>query len=376
MSQDSAQEKTQDPTEKRLKKAKEDGQVARSKELNTAILLMVSIAGLLFFSHAFYILFIGLMQHSMVLDHSILDNTRLMPVALGSAILDMLATLVPFLLLGFLAMCITGVLPGGFIFSAKLVAPKFSKLNPLTGIGRMFGKQSLIELVKSMLKISLLAICLYCFLTQLWDQLMSLQSQDLKVAVANGIELLFLALMITVTLLLLIAVIDVPIQQKLILDKIKMTHQEVKEERKTSDGSPEIKNKIRQIQYQQANRKIEERVPNADVIIVNPTHYAVAIRYSEENAKAPYVVAKGVDEMAARIREIARQHNKEVIELPALARAVYFSTRIDQEVPRGLYTAVAYVLTYVMQLKAYKQGRGQVPAPLPELTIPANLQKP
>ncbi|AQQ01902.1 MULTISPECIES: flagellar biosynthesis protein FlhB [Pseudoalteromonas] len=375
MSEDSSQEKTEQPTEKRLKKAKKDGQVARSKELNTAILLMVGISGLLWFANLFYKLFADLMSTSMQLDHNIINNTKMMPIALAQAVLDMLSTLTPFLLLMFIAMWITGCLPGGFVFSMSLVAPKFSKLNPLKGLAKMFGIQSLVELVKSILKISLLAICLYTFLTKLWMQLMFLQNLDVKVAIGQGIELLFLSLMITVTLLLFIAVIDVPFQQHQISKKIKMTHQEVKEERKSSDGSPEIKNKIRQIQFQQANRKVEERVPTADVIITNPTHYAVAIKYSESAAKAPYVVAKGVDEMALRIREVARQNNKEVIELPALARAIYFSTRIDQEVPNGLYTAVAYVLTYVMQLKAYKQGRGQPPAPLPKLKIPKNLQK-
>ncbi|TMO01656.1 flagellar biosynthesis protein FlhB [Pseudoalteromonas sp. S558] len=375
MSEDSSQEKTEQPTEKRLKKAKKDGQVARSKELNTAILLMVGISGLLWFANLFYKLFADLMSTSMQLDHNIINNTKMMPIALAQAVLDMLSTLTPFLLLMFIAMWITGCLPGGFVFSMSLVAPKFSKLNPLKGLAKMFGIQSLVELVKSILKISLLAICLYTFLTKLWMQLMFLQNLDVKVAIGQGIELLFLSLMVTVTLLLFIAVIDVPFQQHQISKKIKMTHQEVKEERKSSDGSPEIKNKIRQIQFQQANRKVEERVPTADVIITNPTHYAVAIKYSESAAKAPYVVAKGVDEMALRIREVARQNNKEVIELPALARAIYFSTRIDQEVPNGLYTAVAYVLTYVMQLKAYKQGRGQPPAPLPKLKIPKNLQK-
>ncbi|MBH0020054.1 flagellar biosynthesis protein FlhB [Pseudoalteromonas sp. SWXJ133] len=375
MSENSSQEKTEQPTEKRLKKAKEDGQVARSKELNTAILLMVGISGLLWFSNLFYTLFVNLMNTSMQLDHNIINNTKMMPIAMGRAVMDMISTLTPFLFLLFLAMWITGILPGGFVFSMKSVSPKFSKLNPLKGLGKMFGTQSLVELVKSILKISLLAICLYVFLTKLWGQLMFLQSLDIKVAIGQGIELLFLSLMVTVTLLLFIAVIDVPFQQHQISKKIKMTHQEVKEERKSSDGSPEIKNKIRQIQYQQANRKIEERVPTADVIVTNPTHYAVAIKYSEGAAKAPYVVAKGVDEMALRIREVGRQNNKEIIELPALARAIYFSTRIDQEVPNGLYTAVAYVLTYVMQLKAYKQGRGQPPAPLPELKIPKNLQK-
>jgi flagellar biosynthetic protein FlhB len=159
------------------------------------------------------------------------------------------------------------------------------------------------------------------------------------------------------------------------MDKIKMTRQEVKEERKTSDGDPLIKSRIRQIQYQFARRRIEERVPKADVIITNPTHFAVALRYSEKDAKAPYVVAKGVDEMALRIRAIGTQHQKEILEIPALARAIYRSTRVDQEVPSALYAAVAYVLTYVVQLKAYKAGRGSKPAPLPELKIPKNLAK-
>ena len=158
-----------------------------------------------------------------------------------------------------------------------------------------------------------------------------------------------------------------------IAKELKMTKQEVKEERKSADGSPEIKSRIRQIQFQMANRRIEERVPKADVIVMNPTHYAVAIRYNEKDARAPYVVAKGIDEIALRIKAVAQRHQIEVLEVPVLARAIYYSTRVDQEVPKGLYTAVAYVLTYVMQLKAYKHGRGQQPAPLPALDIPKSL---
>ncbi|MEE2024056.1 MULTISPECIES: flagellar biosynthesis protein FlhB [Alkalimonas] len=371
--QNSSQEKTEQPTEKRLKKARKDGQVARSKELNTAILLMLGVGGLLWFSQLLFTLFMQLMQSSMQLNKEMLANDKLMPLALGQALLAMLSALTPFLVLLFVAMWVVGTLPGGFTFSAALAAPKFNKLNPLTGLARMFSMNALVELLKSIIKVVLLGGCLYGFLSQLWTRLLFLQRMGFTAALQEGFALLALSLMITVTLLLLVAAIDVPYQQYKISSKVKMTKQEVKEERKSSDGSPEIKGRIRQIQFQMANRKIEERVPKADVIVMNPTHYAVAIRYSEQDAKAPYVVAKGIDEMALRIKAVAQRHQVEVLEVPVLARAVYYSTRVDQEVPKGLYTAVAYVLTYVMQLKAYKNGRGQQPAPLPALEIPKSL---
>jgi len=371
--QNSSQEKTEQPTEKRLKKARKDGQVARSKELNTAVLLMLGVGGLLWFAQLLFTLFMQLMQSSMHLNKEMLANNKLMPLAIGQAFLDMLGAMMPFLLLLFVAMWIVGTLPGGFTFSASLAAPKFNKLNPLTGLARMFSANALVELVKSIIKVLLLGGCLYGFLSQLWTRMLFLQRLDLATALQEGFALLALSLMITVTLLLLVAAIDVPYQQYTISSKVKMTKQEVKEERKSSDGSPEIKGRIRQIQFQMANRKIEERVPKADVIVMNPTHYAVAIRYSEKDARAPYIVAKGIDEMALRIKAVGQRHQIEILEVPVLARAIYYSTRVDQEVPKGLYTAVAYVLTYVMQLKAYKNGRGQQPAPLPALEIPKNL---
>lgn len=375
MSQNTAQEKTEKPTEKRLKKARKDGQIARSKELNTVVLLLLNLALILGFSELLMRFFMQLMASSMQLDHAMLRNANLMPVAVGDALLSMLGTLGPMLFISFMAMWVAGSLPGGAIFSRELLGFKLSKLGFISGLGRMFGMQSWVELLKSIIKVTLLAICLYAFLNQLSDKLLNLQNQTLAAVLHEGLSLLFLSLIITVSALLLVAAIDVPFQQYNIMSKIKMTRQEVKEERKSADGSPEIKGRIRQIQYQIANRRIEERVPKADVIITNPTHFAVAICYSEGKSKAPYVVAKGVDDMALRIREVARKHNKEVLEFPPLARAIYHSTRVDQEVPAGLYTAVAYVLTYVMQLKAYKAGRGQQPAPIPDLSIPSNLLK-
>ena len=370
-----AQERSEEPTEKRLRKAKEDGQVARSKELNTVVLLLLGICGLLWFATSLFQFFIELMKKNFQFDKQFIDSEKALPLAFDHALHGMLGAILPLLILLFIAMWLVGSLPGGAIFSTKLLQPKFSKLNPLTGLGRMFGSNVQIELLKSALKILLLGLCLVTFLNQLWERLLLLPQLELTQAILEGFSFLSLALIMTVMTLVLIAVVDIPFQKKQISSKVKMTKQEVKEERKSSDGSPELKSRIRQIQYQMANRKIEERVPKADVVITNPTHYAVAICYSAQKAKAPYVTAKGVDEMAMRIKEVAKHSGLEVVELPPLARAVYYSTRVDQEIPSGLYTAIAYVLTYVTQLKAYREGRGYKPAPIPTLKIPQELLK-
>lgn len=373
MAENTTQEKSEQPTEKKLRDSRKEGQLARSKELNTAVLLMLGTAGLLWFSGMFFNLFYNLVRKNFQFDHTSLSNDRMMQIALGDAFLSMLGAIFPFLFMLFIALWISGSLPGGFHVSGKVVAPKLSKLSPIKGLGRMFGAEALMELAKSIVKIFLIGCCLYGFMTQLWDKLLFLQRVNLTQALIDGFSILSLCLMILVSLLLLVAVIDVPWQQHRTSKKVKMTKQEVKEERKSTDGSPELKSRIRQIQYQMANRRIEERVPQADVIVTNPTHYAIALRYSEKNAKAPYVVAKGIDEMALRIRAVAKRSQLEIVEVPVLARAIYYSTRVDQEIPRGLYTAVAYVLTYVMQLKAYKSGRGNKPAPIPALDIPTSL---
>ncbi|MBO1272167.1 flagellar biosynthesis protein FlhB [Shewanella sp. 4t3-1-2LB] len=371
----SSQERTEAPSERRLKEARKEGKVARSRELNTAVLMMIGIAAFLWFADGLMQMLLIVMRQTMQLDQSLLHDTRQMGLALSTALIEMLKTLVPMLTAIFVAMWIAASLPGGVIFSWSLLAFKGSRLSPLQGLSKILGKSSLLELLKSVIKIALLMGSMAAFLVQLAKRLVALQSQPLPLSLHEGLQLLFLTLLLMATLLLLVAAIDIPFQYKSVMDKIKMTRQEVKEERKTSDGDPLIKSRIRQIQYQFARRRIEERVPKADVIITNPTHFAVALRYSEKDAKAPYVVAKGVDEMALRIRAIGTQHQKEILEIPALARAIYWSTRVDQEVPSALYAAVAYVLTYVVQLKAYKAGRGSKPAPIPELKIPKNLAK-
>lgn len=375
MAENTGQTKSEQPTEQRKRKSRKEGQVARSKELNTALVVLMGSAAMLWFADMFMQLFLKLAQSSWQLDKDSLKQDDLMTTAFSEAILQMLSAGLPFFSTLFIGSWIGGIFPGGMNFSSKLLGPKFSNLDPIAGFGRMFGAESLVELAKSIVKVVLLGGCLWGLMSHLAERLMFLQRMDFTLAASEGLELVSFSLMVMAIALILVAVIDVPYQQHKISSQLKMTKQEVKDERKSTEGNPEIKGRIRQIQYQIASRRIDDKVPTADVIITNPTHYAVAIKYSEKKAKAPYVVAKGVDQIAQRIREVASQHQLEILELPPLARAIYFSTRVDQEVPRGLYTAVAYVLTYVMQLKAYKQGRGYKPAPLPELSIPASLLK-
>ena len=205
---------------------------------------------------------------------------------------------------------------------------------------------------------------------------MMMNRVDPTVALNEALHMLAQAFVILGCVLMLIALVDVPYQLWSFMRKLRMTKQEVKQEHKNSEGSPEVKRRIRQVQMMFARARIDKRVPQADVVIVNPTHYAVAIRYDPKRANAPYVIAKGVDSMALRIREVAGRHHKLVLDLPDLTRAIYYSTRIDQEVPAGLYTAVAYVLNHVLQLQAYRAGRGQKPLPLPSLHIPPELRQP
>lgn len=231
------------------------------------------------------------------------------------------------------------------------------------------------ELGKSLLKVLLLAGIMIWLLWSGTEKILSFARMPLGSAVSSGVGQLAFTVMVMGVALLLIAVVDVPFQRWSMTRKLRMTKQEVKDEQKNTEGRPEIKRKIRELQVQMSRRRIDQRVPEADVVITNPTHYAVAVRYTPDISDAPYVIAKGVDELALRIREVALANDRTVLEIPELARALYHSTRIDQEIPPGLYNAVAHVLMYVVQLSAWKQNRGAKPAPLPKFRIPESLMK-
>ena len=371
--QNSSQDKSEQPTEQKKRKARRQGQVARSKDLNTVVLLLLGGIMLLWQASALSDFFKRLFILNMELPAATREPEQML-FYLEQSLMAAVWALLPLFLTLSVLLIFSGLMPGGLLLSWDSLQPKFDRLNPLSGLKRMFSKQTLVELFKAMLKVGLLGGALAGILYSQWDRLMFLGRQSLYIGFGQGLGMLVLAMLVLCVVLALIAVIDVPFQRWSMTEKLKMTKQEVKDEQKSSDGRPEIKQRIRQIQFQMAQGRIEQRVPEADVVILNPTHYAVALKYDPKRAEAPFVVAKGSDALAARIRELGRLHQCEIITIPALTRAIYYSTRVDQQVPAGLYGAVAYVLTHVLQLQAWREGRGRAPGKLPDFNIPKKYQ--
>lgn len=375
MSDNSSQDKTEKPTQKKIDDARKDGQIARSKELATAGLILMSGSCLSWFAPLFSDFFSELFTTQMQLTREITREPQYMAVMFGEAIINMLKVLIPFILVLNLAVFLLGMMPGGLIFVLKNIRPKMSKMNPLSGLKRMVSKDTLIELLKSILKISLIGFTLYKVLSLHWQDLIEMAQMPLLHVLNNAMSIMSMTLAFMGGALLLVAAIDLPYQKWSMHKKLKMSKQEIKDEHKGAEGSPEVKQKIKQIQRQMSQARIDTAVPTADFVIMNPTHYAVAIKYDAERSQAPFVVAKGVDTMAQRIKSIAKNHDLEIIESPELTRAIYYSTQIDQEIPAQLYTAIAYILTHIMQLNAYRTGRGKQPNSLPNFKIPETLKR-
>jgi len=370
-----SQEKTEDPTEQRKKKAREDGDIARSKELQSAALVVAG--GLLLLTSTVLGSFADeLMFTALRAEHEALTNPAMMIVLLSEAVALAMAAFTPFLVVLWIVGLVSGMIPGGMNISAKAITPQAKRMNPISGLGRIFSKNSLKELGKSVLKVTLLMGAL---VTTLWvqsDKILEMNQMALGQALAEGLHILGLAMIFLGMALLIITVIDVPSQIHSMLEKLKMTKQEIKDEHKDSEGRPELKQKVRQLQMEMSNRKIDKTVPGADVIITNPTHYAVAIKYDPKQAEVPFVVAKGVDHSAARIREVAGEHEVPILELPELARSVYYHTNVNVEIPAGLYSAMISVMTYVYHLSKIKElGMDYEPVKPHNLQIPEPLKR-
>ena len=248
-------------------------------------------------------------------------------------------------------------------------------MNPASGLKRMFSTHALVELLKALAKFTVILLVALAVLSADQDDLLAIANQPLEAAIINSAELVGWSMLWMACGLILIAAVDVPFQLWDHKQKLMMTKQEVRDEYKDSEGKPEVKSRIRQMQREMAERRMMAAIPTADVVITNPTHFAVALKYDPAKGTAPVLLAKGGDFMALKIREIAQQHKVMVLESPGLARAVYFSTELDQEIPAGLYLAVAQVLAYVYQLKQFRSGKGKRPGPLPDLPIPPDLRR-
>jgi len=359
--QQTSQERTEQATPKRLEDARRKGQVARSKELNMAA-IMIGAAIVMFISGpSIADAMIVMMRQGLVLDPAQIERPAAMVAALSAAAWAALAALAPLLVTLMIAAVAGGVAIGGWAFSGQAMQPKLSKLNPLKGLKRVFGLKGLVEVAKAIGKAGVVGLSAFAVLYLAAGDILNLSVAPFNQAVAISSTLMMTVFLAACLSLLVIALFDVPFQLWNHAKELRMTRKEVQDEMKETEGRPEVRNKIRALQQEVANRRMLRDVPDADVIITNPTHFSVAIRYNEGSMNAPVVVAKGVDHMAAKIREIGAVHNVTIFEAPPLARAIFWTTEIGQMVPEKLYVAVAQVLTYVLRLKAYSTGAAEYP---------------
>ncbi|WP_409278271.1 flagellar biosynthesis protein FlhB [Pseudomonas defluvii] len=372
---ESGQDKTEDPTDKRKKDAREKGEVARSKELNTVAVTLAGAGGLLVFGGALAETLMELMRINFTLSREVLIDERSMGIfLLASGKMAMLATQ-PVLLVLLLAAIIGPISLGGFLFAGSSLAPKFSRMNPMSGIKRMFSMHALTELLKALAKFFVILMVALVVLSSDRDDLIAIAHEPLDQAVIHSVQVVGWSALWMAAGLLLIAAVDAPLQLWQAHKKLLMTKQEVRDEYKDSEGRPEVKQRIRQTQREMSQRRMMAAIPEADVVITNPTHYAVALKYDPEKGGAPLLLAKGTDFIALKIREIAGEHKIQILESAALARSIYYSTELEEEIPAGLYLAVAQVLAYVFQVRQYRAGKGKAPEPLKDVPIPPDLRR-
>lgn len=364
MSGQSEQERTERATPKRLEEARREGRVPRSQELSASVTLLAAGAALLVLGGNMGEALAAAMRAGLDLTRTeALEEAQLLP-ALSASLRHAGVALLPVFGVIVLAVLAAPLAIGGWNVSGKPLVPDFQRLDPLSGLGRMFSARGFVELAKAIAKFAVVAAAAAWLLWRSAGELLALAAEPLGSAIAHATWLAGTTLLTLSGAMWLIAAVDVPYQLWRHHSELKMSREEIRQESKESDGSPEVKGRIRQVQQALARGRMLQDVPTADVIVTNPTHYAVALRYDERRARAPVVVAKGTDLIAARIREIAGEHGVAIIEAPPLARALYRSVELGREIPATLYTAVAQVLTHVYQLRAARRA-GVAPPPAP-----------
>jgi len=374
MAEDSDAERTEPASEKRLRQAREDGDIPRSREVATFTVLMTAGAGLWMMGGGLVDKLSSVLERGLSLDREQVYNPNALIERIAADVGGVLLACLPLAGAVMLMMLASPLLIGGWNFSAKAFTPNFGKLNPMRGLGNMVSTNALVELLKAVAKTLLVGAVAWFVVMSQKDAVIGLVTEPFGTAAPHLGGLLAKAFLTMVGALGAIAILDGPYQMWHYADKLKMTRQEVIQESKESDGNPQIKGKIRQMQREMARKRMMANVPTADVVVTNPTHFAVALKYAEGQRGAPRVVAKGTDEVAAKIREIAKEHKVAMLEAPALARALYKHTDIDDEIPEALYSAVAEVLAYVYQLRAYSKGTlDQYPDRPKKLPVPPEM---
>ena len=372
MAEESDLEKTEPASSRRLEQAREEGQVPRSREIGAFLILFVSAGAFWFVGPWMMQRTLSIVRRGLVLEGGLLDDPHSMLARFSALSFDALISFAPFLLLLVVAALLSPFLLGSWNFSFKALSPDLGRLDPLKGLARIISWSGLAELVKAVAKALLVGgVAAWVMWSERAD-IFALFGQSVEAGVPHAGHLISYSFLLIVMAMLLIVAIDVPFQLWQYHDKLKMTREEVRQENKEMEGNPEVKGRIRQLQRQAARKRMMAAVPTADVIVTNPTHFAVALAY-KSGMGAPKVLAKGMGEIARRIREIGAAHGVPMLEAPPLARALHHHVDIDQEIPSTLYAAVAEVLAYVYQLANWRKVGGQYPMPPKELAVPADL---
>ncbi len=370
------QEKTEQPTPKRQQDAKKKGQIARSRELNTMAITLLGGIALVSMSQYMGSGLWDLMSSNFTIPRADIYDPMAMLRRLAQAIEDGLLMLLPFFLVVVVVAILSSISLGGIAISGDALTPKLSKMDPIKGIKRVFSLKGLLEMLKAMAKFFLVGGATAMVLWLTLDDFLLLSQMELPQAVAHMGTLIGWSFVLIASTLILVAAVDVPFQLWDHKRQLKMTQQEIRDEMKETEGRPEVRSRIRALQREMAQRRMMSEVPKADVIVTNPTHFAVALRYDQTKMLAPKVVAKGADMVAANIRRVAAEHEVPLLESPLLARAIYFSTELGETIPAGLYLATAKVLAYVFQLRTYRKDGLERPRKPSELPIPEEFLHP
>ena len=371
MSDDDSSQRTEQPTARRLRRARDEGQVARSVELSAAAVTLSATLMFFMMGGAWLNSLSNYFAAGFTFDRKLLETPALLPAAFASQLTHAFMLLLPVLLVVLVVAVLAAGATGGYLFSLDSVLPKASKLNPITGLKRMFGPTAAVELLKALLKVSIVSVVLLLLVDRHSAELLMLGSMALKPALALAGSLISESALWLTFSLVFIAMIDVPYQRFTFMKRMRMTKQEIMDEMKDMEGRPEVKAQIRRRQREVANARMMQKVKEADVIITNPEHFAVALSYDPSSDGAPILLAKGADHMALRIRTEANNHGIEIFAAPELARALYFTTNLEQSIPDALYFAVAQVIAYVFGLGQVQPGIAPMARPVPK--IPASM---
>lgn len=373
MAEESDLEKTEPASPRRLEQAREEGDVPRSRELATCTMLLATGLGLWVTGEPLVRQMSRMLAGGLAFDRAQAFEFDRLWTQLAASLFDVLLAFAP--LAGLLLLVAVGspLLIGGWLFSAKALQPNFNRLNPLNGLGNMISMHAGVELIKAVAKALLVGVVAYMVVSRQLDSMVALAVEPVLSGSGHLARMLLVSFIALVSALAAIALVDAPYQMWHYANKLKMTREELRQEAKEQDGDPHVKARIRQLQREMARKRMMAEIPKADVVVTNPTHYAVALQYTEGKMGAPRVIAKGADALAAKIREIAAEHHVPLLEAPPLARALYKHTELGDQIPQGLYTAVAEVLAYVFQLRAYAKNGGMRPQEPTDIDVPPEM---